>query len=86
VTRARVTALRLTPACRSNGLVGYLSLRVAGLRLDGLTLRRTRAGRLAVSFPCRRDSRGRRHPILRPTGRSLEAAILAALRRRGAIP
>ena len=83
MSRPRVTAVRLVPARRTNGLVGYLSLRVAGLHLDGLTLRRTRSGRLAVSFPVRRDGSGRRHPIVRPTGRWLELAILAALRRRG---
>jgi hypothetical protein len=70
----------------ANGLLGYVSCTVAGLHLDGLTLRRTRGGRLAVSFPCRRDRRGRRHPIVRPRGKALEAAILAALRRREAIP
>ncbi len=86
VTPLRVTDVRLVPACPANGLLGYLSCKVAGLRLDGLTLHRTRAGTFVVSFPCRRDRRGRKHPIVRPTGPALERAILAALRRTGAIP
>jgi len=86
VTRLRVTAVRLVRARSANGLLGYVSLTVAGLRIDGLTLRRTRAGRLVISFPCRSDRRGRKHPIVRPSGPALEAAILAALRRKGALP
>ena len=84
-SRPRVTAVRLTRAPAANGLIGWLCCTVAGLHLDGLTLRRTRKGRFAISFPCRRDGSGRKHPIVRPTGPALERAILAALRRKGAI-
>ncbi len=86
MTRPRITSVRLVRTRPTNGLLGYLSLTVAGLHLDGLTLHRTRSGRFAVSFPCRRDGSGRKHPIVRPTGPALERAILAALRRTGAIP
>jgi len=85
-TRPRVTAVRLTRARAANGLIGWLGCTVAGLHLDGLTLRRTRNGRFAISFPCRRDGHGRKHPIVRPRDASLERAILSALRRQGALP
>jgi hypothetical protein len=78
--------VRFVRAHPANGLLGYISCTVAGLRLDGITLRRRRDGSLGVSYPCRRDRRGRRHAIVRPTGPAVERAILAALRRRGAIP
>ena len=61
------------------GLLGYLACRVGALHLDGLTLRRTRRGRLTVSFPCRRDRHGRKHYLVRPADPGVEAAILAAV-------
>jgi hypothetical protein len=36
------------------------------LELDSVTLRRTAAGRLALSFPERKDCSGRRHPLVPP--------------------
>ena len=49
-----------------SGLLGYLSIFYGDLVLDGLTVRRTADGRLTLSFPERRDARGRRHPYFRP--------------------
>ena len=48
------------------GLLGYLSVTVGNLVLDGLTLRRTAAGTFAISFPARTDRHGNRHPYVRP--------------------
>lgn len=50
---------RGTDADARNGLLGDLVL-------DGITLRRTAEGRLTLSFPQRRDGRGRSHPLFRP--------------------
>ena len=83
-----VTEVRLMPGRprdRDAGLLGWVSCTVgATLRLDGLALRRTREGRLALSFPCRRDRQGRKHPLVRPLDDaarvSIERQILAALR------
>jgi len=86
VTRTSVTRVRPVPAPDGAGRVGFVACTVAGLRLDGLVLRRTRGGRLALSFPCRRDARGRRHPFVRPEGPGLERAILQALRAGGVEP
>ena len=83
----RITNLRFTAASRRQhraGLLGWLSFNLDGtLRLDGVTLRRTMAGRLALSFPERTDSSGQQHPIIRPLDnnarRRLEQAVIAAL-------
>ena len=66
------------------GLLGWLSFSLDGtLRLDGITLRKTMAGRLALSFPARTDASGQHHPIIRPVDddarRRIEQAVLAAL-------
>ena len=68
----------------ATGLLGYVTAILNGrLRIDGLTLRRTAAGRLAISFPARKDAAGREHPIVQPIDRQarrdIEAQILAAL-------
>jgi hypothetical protein len=64
-----------------SGLLGYLSIRYGPLLLDGITLRRTADGHLALSFPARTDRAGRRHAYIRPVdaaGRAqIEAAVLA---------
>lgn len=66
------------------GLVGYITLTFGELLLlDGLTLRRTETGRYALSFPCRMDKQGRRHPYFRPQDNRarqvIEHAVFAAL-------
>jgi hypothetical protein len=49
-----------------SGLLGYLSVFYGALILAGLVLRRTAAGRFALSFPARTDRSGRRHAYIRP--------------------
>jgi hypothetical protein len=65
-----ISGVGFTPASPDElrqGLVGYLTLTFADLLLlDGVTLRRTAAGKHALSFPCRTDKQGRRHPYFRP--------------------
>jgi DNA-binding cell septation regulator SpoVG len=73
------------PAAQRSGLLGYIRCSLGNaLILDGITVRRTRTGRLALSFPARRDRAGIEHPIIRPTDdatrRQFEDAIFAALR------
>lgn len=49
------------------GLIGFLSFVIGeSLRLDGITLRRTKSGRLTLSFPKRTDSNGREHAFVYP--------------------
>tara|TARA_R110002096_G_scaffold70812_1_gene169536 strand:- start:1 stop:279 length:279 start_codon:yes stop_codon:yes gene_type:complete len=49
-----------------SGLLGFVSVFYGDLVLDGITVRRTADGRLTLSFPQRRDGRGRSHPLFRP--------------------
>ena len=49
------------------GLLGWVRVTLNGrLGLDGLAVRRTAEGELVLTFPSRRDGRGREHPILWP--------------------
>jgi len=82
-----ITDVRFTPAGAgevSSGLLGYLSLTMGDvLRLDGVVLRRTAAGRLALAFPARTARDGTRHPYMRPVDDAarvaIEAQVLGAL-------
>ena len=82
-----VTNVEFTPAPRANvrrGMLGWLSFDLDGtLHVDGVALRRTSRGRMALSFPTRFDRRGREHPFLRPTcdraRRAIERVVLAEL-------
>jgi DNA-binding cell septation regulator SpoVG len=62
-----------------SGLLGFLSVHYGALVLDGITVRRTADGRLALSFPERRDKQGRRHSVVRPVDdaarREIEAVV-----------
>jgi hypothetical protein len=63
-----VSDVRLAEAAMEDvrrGLVGYVSCVLNGsVRLE-VTLRRTRKGRPAISFPTRRDAHGREHAVVR---------------------
>ena len=66
------------------GLLGFVACTLNGsLQLDGLALRKTRAGKFALSFPARTDSAGRHHFYLRPldsrTRREIERQVFHAL-------
>jgi hypothetical protein len=67
-----------------NGFLGWVSFTIEpGLRVDGVAVRRTRDGRLTLSFPAHRDNQGRDHPYIRPTDdatrREVERQVLEAL-------
>jgi DNA-binding cell septation regulator SpoVG len=60
------------------GLLGYVSFALGGgLRLSGVTVRRTADGRVSLSFPAKRDRRGELRPLMRPVSRDSRAAIEA---------
>lgn len=89
----RVTNVRFTAAAERDaelGLIGYVACVLSpGIRLDGLTVRKTQAGRFMLSFPDRRDGSGRRHPLIWPVDENLrhefEAQILASVRNAGEV-
>ena len=62
-----------------SGLLGYLSVQYGTLVLDGLTLRRTAAGKFAISFPSRTDRAGRKHALIRPADDAARKDIEAEL-------
>jgi hypothetical protein len=81
MTGLRVSEVHLSrssPRDYQSGLVGFVRCVVGDLRVDGLGLRRTRAGRYSISLPRRRG-----HAVVCPltpeATRALEAQILAAL-------
>lgn len=84
----RVTVVAFVPAPRAErtrGILGWVDLRVPGLHLDSVAVRRTRDGRLVLSFP---ERRGR--AVVRPEDndarRAIEAQVIAALRQQGHVP
>lgn len=81
---ADVRLVDALPADVRRGLLGFVSCTLGGkVWLEGLTLRRSREGRLYVSFPRPRDARGRERSIVRPVDmasqRDIEAQIFLAL-------
>ena len=86
-TCIEVTSVGFTAAPAADekrGLLGWITCVVNGvLMLDGITLRRTLAGKYTLSFPARRDASGREHPYVRPLGddvrRDIESQMFQAL-------
>ena len=76
------TWVRGTPDDERSGLLGFLSIFYGGLIVDGITVRRTATGKLALSFPERRDRKGRAHSVVRPVDdesrRRIEAIVFGA--------
>ena len=79
------TWVRGSAADERTGLVGYISVHYGALVIDGITVRRTADGRLTLSFPERRDGRGRRHDIVRPVDDAARRAIEAAVFREATL-
>jgi len=76
-----ISEVRFSPASEHDvrfGLLGYVSFALdSGLRVSGVTVRRTADGRTALSFPGRRNKRGEMRPYMRPVSRDSRAAIEA---------
>lgn len=73
-----VTSVRYTPSGerdRESGLLGWVTCTVGDLVLDGITVRRTRMGRLTLSFPARRGRGGENHAYVRPLDDRARLAI-----------
>ena len=69
IRRVPLDSIHLDPAnARQHGernlLLGVVTVFMdASVRIEGITLRRTLEGRLALSYPARRDRRGRQHAL-----------------------
>ena len=83
----RVTDVRRLPGSGSDaqtGLLGYVQFVICGVvRVDGVTLRRTRGGRLALSYPVKKYGPGAQYPLIKPVDeavrREVERQVFAAL-------
>lgn len=88
-----ISAVRFSPSLvwrQRDGLLGYVSCVLNGhVILDGIALRRTAGGRLALAFPKRRDRSGKRHALIRPLDsdarQEIERQVFAALRDTGGL-
>lgn len=74
-----------SPRSASRGLLGFVRFRIGGVFVvDSIALRRTRGGRLTLSFPTRKSTRGRPrnvfHPIDQLARDEIERVVLAAVR------
>ena len=73
---SNVNFVKGSEAEQGTGLLGYVSFDLNGMmRVDGVTLRHTREGRLSLSYPERRDGRGHGHSLIRPLSHRAQADI-----------
>jgi hypothetical protein len=77
----QLTCIRFTtasPEDETHGLLGFVRFHLGGIAVDGVTLRRTREGRLTLSWPAPRG-----FPLVRPLDdearRTIERQVFAAL-------
>jgi hypothetical protein len=87
-----ISEIRFRPAPEADlvaGLLGWVSLELRGLRIDGVQVRRTRSGSIAMYWP-ERVTCDRRFPIVQPIDRAtriaIEREVIDELRSRGAVP
>lgn len=89
MTAIRVVAAKFSSArpheVRS-GLLGWVAVTLhGGYLLDGITVRRTSAGRVTLSFPAKVDAHGIQRAYFKPltdlARRELEEQVLAAIGR-----
>ena len=83
----RVTRVAFTPASfpyDALGVIGWLCIALDdSVEIDGIRVRRTVRGRIALAFPARRDGAGRRRYFVRPlndeTRREIERQVIERL-------
>ena len=83
----RVHDVQFTSASSADadtGLLGWVRFILNGIvRIDGVAVRRTLRGRMALAFPAKRDRAGRRRKFVRPinaeVGREIETQVLSKL-------
>ena len=85
-----VSLVPASPALARGGLLAFASCTVGGLlRVDGLALRRTREGRVVVTYPARRSGDGLQHPFVLPLScrvrRAIEERLVGEAERAGLV-
>ena len=71
-----VRSISITPspaADQQRGLLAYASVALGPYKIDGITVRRTRAGKLAISYPTRTAGDGTAHAYFLPDPAAREA-------------
>lgn len=63
---------------RRGGLLAYVQIEYGAVLID-VTARRTADGRFVLSYPERKDGKGRRHSVVRPVDDEARKAIEAAV-------
>ena len=70
VKKLEISTVRFTAASPEDvvhGLLGWVNCCLGGtVRLEGIVVRKTRDGRVVLSYPGRNDERGRRRFYVRP--------------------
>ena len=89
----RISEIRFIPASEkfeSTGLLGWASFVLGDLVGMAVGVRRTRDGKIALSFPSRRDGNGILHQSVWPHDDEarvdIESRVIATLRERGVLP
>ena len=74
-----ISGVHYTPApdhLVATGLLGWASFLIDGqLRINGVTVRATRGGRLTLSYPVKDDGYGRRWPYVQPIDDAARVAL-----------
>ncbi len=71
-----VDFVQARPSQIKTGLLGHVSIVVDdALKLDGISLRRTRRGYPVLVYSCRRSRDGRDHPYIRPVSDAVRRRI-----------
>jgi hypothetical protein len=92
-TKPTITRIRFRPASHRDvlaGLLGWLKFEHGDFLVEGVTVRRTREGKLALSFPRHLDRDGRERYPVRPISdrarRAIEKQVFAELNLEEAKP
>jgi len=85
-TTTSIGEVRIRPVANgSDGLIAFASCRYGDVLLNDVAIRRDDAGKLYLTYPRKRSSTGRPHPLHHPldrdTAAQFEEAILGQLRK-----
>jgi len=74
---SQITVIEAPPADRARGLIGYVSCIMNDvIHIDGVTLRKTREGEYAVSFPKKSGRSGDQHFYFKPINEAMRQEFL----------
>ena len=74
----RTSKIRFVPASEGDqqrGLLAYVCVVLGPYKIDGIAVRRTLKGKLAISYPTRNARSGTAHPVFLPTDPDVRGAL-----------